>query len=229
MRGSATGISPVAGLLMQPDPASTDMTPRSNEGWIAALREDRTESAGAVSDLQGYLRRVLGRMLRGRPAVSEVDDLVQESLGQIVKSLPSFRGDSAFTTWATGIATRVAFTELRRRRVRESAFDAFGAVEDALAQVASTSTPLPHESVERADVMHALRDAIATRITARQRTAILAELRGVPTVEIARRLGTNQNALYKLTHDARRKLRAALEDDGFGAESLLDESSGAPR
>jgi len=68
--------------------------------------------------------------------------------------------------------------------------------------------------------MDALRHAIATQLSERQRVAILAELRGVPTVEIAERLGSNQNALYKLTHDARKKLRTALVADGFTAESL---------
>ena len=39
-------------------------------------------------------------------------------------------------------------------------------------------------------------------------------------IEIAERMNTTQNALYKLTHDARKKLRQALLDAGFTAESL---------
>ena len=61
---------------------------------------------------------------------------------------------------------------------------------------------------------------IAEDLTERQRTAILAELRGVPTIEIAERMGTNQNALYKLVHDARKKLRRALLDAGFSESEL---------
>ena len=66
----------------------------------------------------------------------------------------------------------------------------------------------------------ALDVAIHTRLSERQRTAVLAELHGLPTVEIAARLETNQNALYKLVHDARKKLRTALQDQGFDAEAL---------
>ena len=44
----------------------------------------------------------------------------------------------------------------------------------------------------------------------------------MPQDEIARQLGSNRNAVYKLTHDARRKLRAGLESAGFDAESWLE-------
>ena len=56
---------------------------------------------------------------------------------------------------------------------------------------------------------------------------IVAELQGIPTIEIAEHLGTNQNALYKLGHDARRKLRAALNDAGFTGEHIHDAVGGA--
>jgi RNA polymerase sigma-70 factor (ECF subfamily) len=39
--------------------------------------------------------------------------------------------------------------------------------------------------------------------------------------EVARRLGTERNALYKLLHDARVKLKRSLERDGLSADELL--------
>ena len=50
--------------------------------------------------------------------------------------------------------------------------------------------------------------------------AKLAELRGMPQDEIARHLGSNRNALYKLTHDARKRLKRGLEAAGFTAEDI---------
>jgi RNA polymerase sigma-70 factor (ECF subfamily) len=146
-----------------------------------------------------------------------VGELVQDTMVRIVESLARFRGDSAFTTWAAGIGTRVLFTELRRRRTRERRRDPF---DEALADSRELGAPAPDAAASRNELLAALERAIATSLSERQRAAILAELRGVPTVEIAERLGTNPNALYKLTHDARRKLRRALADEGFGAESL---------
>jgi RNA polymerase sigma-70 factor (ECF subfamily) len=43
----------------------------------------------------------------------------------------------------------------------------------------------------------------------------------VPLDEVARHWSTNRNALYKLLHDARRKLKAHLEARGFDLEELL--------
>ena len=69
-------------------------------------------------------------------------------------------------------------------------------------------------------VLAALRRLIETSLTDRQRVAILAELEGVPQVVIAEQLGMNRNALYKLGHDARMKLKQGLLDAGISAEEV---------
>ena len=83
-------------------------------------------------------------------------------------------------------------------------------------ELANSRTPSPLDAASKSDMLQALRQSIDTCLTDRQRTAILAELRGIPTLEIAARLGITQNALYKLAHDARKKLRAALGSMGAG-------------
>jgi len=65
-----------------------------------------------------------------------------------------------------------------------------------------------------------MQEVIDTQLTEKQRTALLAEMRGVPLEEIARQLGTNRNAVYKLTHDARKKLKQGLEATGYGADDI---------
>jgi RNA polymerase sigma-70 factor (ECF subfamily) len=39
---------------------------------------------------------------------------------------------------------------------------------------------------------------------------------------VAEQMGTNRNALYKLVHDARRKLRAYLESQGLPISYMLN-------
>jgi RNA polymerase sigma-70 factor (ECF subfamily) len=46
-------------------------------------------------------------------------------------------------------------------------------------------------------------------------------LEGMPIAEVARRMGTNQNALYKLLHDARRKLKLRMEAVGLPPQEVL--------
>jgi RNA polymerase sigma-70 factor, ECF subfamily len=43
----------------------------------------------------------------------------------------------------------------------------------------------------------------------------------MPISEVARRMGTNQNALYKLLHDARRKLKWQMEAAGLSPQDVL--------
>lgn len=78
-----------------------------------------------------------------------------------------------------------------------------------------TSRPLGPLGPEPLDVgtelqLERLRCAIAENLTERQREATLARLGGLPLMEIARRLGTSQGAVYKLLHAARRTLARHL-------------------
>ena len=199
---------------------------RTNEDWLRALRGEIPGDA-AIEELRDYLAGYLSRLSSGRGSLHDNDDIVQESLTRIVKSLDSFRGDSAFTTWAAAVATRTAFTEMRRRRVREERQESFESLVEGTRSPATT-TESPDIELTKSDMLGALHRAIDSELTARQRIAILAEHRGLPTIEIAEKLETNQNALYKLVHDARKKLRKALLDMGFDAESLHEQATETP-
>ena len=53
-----------------------------------------------------------------------------------------------------------------------------------------------------------------------QRTVLVAEMRGLPQDEIARRLGSNRNAVYKVCHDARRALVRSLVAGGVTSDEV---------
>lgn len=192
---------------------------RGNEAWLAALASSDAE---ALDELARRVRLGLARVLRGRAGVQDhdLDDFTQEALLRIVRDRGRFRGDSRFTTWALAVATRVAFTELRRRRVRETSVDPATGLEPAADAPGREPVSGPDATLARRDLLGELERLIATALTERQRFAIRAELAGRPTVEVAERLGTSTNALYKLTHDARRKLRARLLGAGYAADDL---------
>ena len=196
---------------------------RTNSEWLTALRNEDAMSRDAIEDLRAYLHRALRKILRQHEYLNDHDfaDFTQDALVKLVEYLPTFRGDSAFTTWATSVATRVAFTELRKRSVREKGQETFERVKEHAA-----AAPSPEILVFNRNMQQALNDAIQKVLTERQKIPVLAELRGIPTIEIARQLGTNQNALYKLVHDSRKKLRAALTAAGFTSELIHDYAEG---
>jgi len=44
----------------------------------------------------------------------------------------------------------------------------------------------------------------------------------VPLPQIAEKLGSNTNSLYKLVHDARKKLRSGLEAAGYTVDDFRE-------
>jgi len=60
-------------------------------------------------------------------------------------------------------------------------------------------------------------------LTARQRRALVAvAIHGMPLEEVARRMGTNRNALYKLLHEARQRLKNRMLVAGVSPQDVLD-------
>ena len=199
---------------------------RTDEQWVAQLRS-QPPVAAAVAELRDYLKRGMAGSLSARSDVDEadLDDFAQDAVIRVLDRLDSFRGDSRFTTWALAVAIRVAYTALRRRRWGDCSLD------DAASSVADTPAAAsggdPAAATARNDVLTALRAAVESELTTRQRTVILAELAGMPTTVLAEQLGTNPNALYKVHHDARMKLRQALEKAGFSESDVREAAPGA--
>ncbi|MHB8863274.1 MAG: RNA polymerase sigma factor [Pirellulaceae bacterium] len=83
------------------------------------------------------------------------------------------------------------------------------------------SGPRPDEQTERQDILDAMHRIIDSDLTDKQRKALVAALRGMSFDEIARQMSTNRNALFKLTHDARIRLRERLAAAGYESEDIL--------
>ncbi len=213
------------------------MLDRTNEQWLSDLTGPPDKQSPALEDLRERLQRgiyyYLSRErsdLSGRSS-SEItqmaEDLAQDATLRVMENLNSFRGDSRFTTWATKIAVRVAISDLRRARYRDFSLDDLTADGDLMPGItnAISGTPehTPENQTERDDVMQKIGAALKDALTERQYQALVAvALQDIPLEVVAERMGTNRNALYKLLHDARRKLRAYLETEGLSTNYMLD-------
>src|SRR5215207_9218047 len=192
------------------------MRERTNEQWLTDLRGPNPDEAFA--DLYDLLVRGLrvGLGSYGGGVDANVGDFAQEALIKITGNLDSFRGESRFTTWAQKIAMNVALTELKRRRWRDVS------LQDLFAQREAADQLTPEELALQNMVLGELRRMIDEELTDRQREAVVAVLlEGMPISEVARRMGTNQNALYKLLHDARKKLKRRMEAAGLSPQEVL--------
>lgn len=196
---------------------------RDNEAWLRQMSAEGTERDHALSDLRVILLRGLGNSLSGRFDVDEsfLEDAVQDSLLRIVDHLPQFEGRSRFVTWAISITIRVAMTELRRRRWRDVSLDQLAGDGGGVLDQTVNASPRPEREAEWETLLADMHRIIQTELTAKQRMALLAELRGMAQDEIVRQMGSNRNALYKLTHDARLRLKKGLKAAGYEAEDIL--------
>jgi len=206
------------------------MPTRTNEQWIADLQTGGPAREAALEDLRAVVVSGLPYALSRWISSSDpqfnflVEEVAQETLVRALSRLHTFEGRSQFTTWVHKIAIRIALSELRRKRWRDSSLDELVDNEESPApeSLLEDSSAGPERSIERADMLSRVRRIIAEELTERQRQAlVMLGIQGLPMEEVAAKLDTNRNALYKLLHDARRRLKTRLLLDGLNAQDVL--------
>ena len=206
------------------------MTTRSNESWLSDLRVDGPTRESALSDLREVVRHglpyALSRWLSPEDPLFTplVEEVTQETLLRVLDQLETFEGRSMFTTWVQKIAVRIALTELRRKRWQDTSLDELVDNEESPAppRLMEDRSPTPEALAERADMIAAVRRILEQDLTPKQRQAlVLLGLQDVPLEEAAKRMKTNRNALYKLLHDARLRLKRRLIAEGLSAQEVL--------
>jgi RNA polymerase sigma-70 factor (ECF subfamily) len=194
--------------------------------WVGALS---AREPVAIEQLHGLLLRAarfeINRRRHTLPHLrgDDWDDLANQSaddaLVAVLRKLPDFRGDSQFTTWAYKFALLEAAVNLRKRAWQGRELP----MADEGWEVLVTPSESPAASTETGELLATLREAIAGTLTPHQRDVLVAiTLNGVPIDVLADRLNTTRGALYKTLHDARRKLRAHLEQLGFDLSGVSD-------
>lgn len=206
------------------------MTTRTNEAWLADLHSQGDTRNKALEDLRAIIQKglpyALSRWLSpDQPQFNAlVEEVTQETLLRVLDQLDTFEGRSQFTTWVHKIAVRIALTELRRKRWRDSSLDELTENEDAPPPpgLLADSQAGPETSAERADMLTRVRRIIEEELTDRQRQAlILLGVQDTPIEDAAKKLKTNRNALYKLLHDARLRLRTRLAREEIAPHEVL--------
>ena len=206
------------------------MATRTNEAWLSDLRADGETKASAIEDLRAVIQKglpyALSRWLS--PSVPQfnalVDEVTQETLLRVLDQMDTFEGRSQFTTWVHKIAIRIALTELRRKRWRDTSLDELTENEDIPPPqgLLEDSQAGPENIAERSDMLAHVRRVIENELTDRQRKALtMLAIQDVPMEDAARKLKTNRNALYKLLHDARLRLKTRLAMEGISAQDVM--------
>jgi RNA polymerase sigma-70 factor, ECF subfamily len=206
------------------------MSDRNNEQWISELRNPGPAQEAALGDLRMIVQSRLPYALsiwisQSDPRYEALEgEVVQETLLRVLARLETFQGRSQFTTWVHTIAVRIALTELRRAKWRDVSLDEMMEKEPGEYHPVEVvdSAPRPETTVDRGEVLDRVRKIIMEELTDKQRQAITAAgIHGLPLEEVARRMGTNRNALYKLMHDGRLQIKRRLAREGITIEDIF--------
>jgi RNA polymerase sigma-70 factor (ECF subfamily) len=208
---------------------------RSNEEWIDELTSSGDRRERALDDLRRVIRSGLPYSLAKYLSPSDpqfdalADEVVQETLLRALDHLDTFEGRSKFTTWVHKIAIRLALTELRRKRWEDVSLDEILDAYEAPSGLSliESQAAKPDAITEQVDMIAHIRRAINEELTEHQRKALIAvAIQGMPVSIVARKMDMKRNALYKLLHDARLRLKSSLELEGLAVEDVLDAFEG---
>jgi RNA polymerase sigma-70 factor (ECF subfamily) len=185
--------------------------------WVRALGSRGAERERAAAQLHALLLRAsrfeLLRRRRARDGSGDsIDDLATQAannaLSAILAKLGDYRFESRFTTWAYKFAILEAAVLSRRRawQDRELPIDP-----EAWSTISDSGADLVQDLATR-ERLRLVTAAIKTELSPHQREVLTAlVLADVPIDVLAERLNTTRGALYKTLHDARRKLRKAVD------------------
>lgn len=207
---------------------------RSNQEWLQDLGSSGESQSAAIDELRNALLRAalytLERQL-GDPQFSQLEiqqlaeDCTQEALISILKHLPEFRGESKFLTWAYKFAVNIGLTTARREQWKGMSLDDLdGFPVYSHRPMEENLTPSdPELTMMRGEMWNVLRATIQDELTEKQKLVLKwMVFDEVPMDVVVQQMDTNRNAVYKLLHDARAKLKQGLLAKGIVVSETMD-------
>jgi RNA polymerase sigma-70 factor (ECF subfamily) len=155
----------------------------------------------------------LARRLLGNEA--DADDVTQDVFLQVVRKLPSFRGEAAFPTWLYRVTVNAALAFRRKRASRRE--QSVPELPDGLLNDGSRrpipvrrALPDPEKQLVDQETRRLIDSAIAHMPKLYRPVYVLAEIRELPNKQIAGMLGLSEAAVKSRLHRARLLMRNAL-------------------
>jgi RNA polymerase sigma-70 factor, ECF subfamily len=179
----------------------------SPERTLVQRAQQGDEEAFAML-FQAHKKRVFSVCLLMTKDTADAEDLTQEAFLQVFRSIGSFRGDSAFSTWLYRVAVNTVLMKLRRRKSPPVL---------SLDEPVSAESPSLRRDVGKADPnLSGVVDRIALRRAMQElpegcrRIFALHEVQGFQHHEIAKILDCSVGNSKSQLHKAKMKMRDLL-------------------
>lgn len=199
---ASTNLAPINAIPMQ------EASPRDDSERSLIQRAQLGDEEAFAALFQMHKKRVYSVCLQMTKDVADAEDLTQEAFLQVFRSVNSFRGDSAFSTWLYRIAVNTVLMKLRRRKSPPLV---------SLDEPVSSDTPSLKRDIGRADPSLsgavdriALNRAIEELPAGCRQIFDLHEVKGYQHHEIAQLLQCSIGNSKSQLHKAKMKMRDVL-------------------
>ena len=177
---------------------------------------DQTAFERLVVDNQNKVYSLCVRLTGDR---EEGADLAQEAFLRAWQALPSFQGESSFSTWVYRLATNVCIDFLRRQARRREVAPVQSIDDEELSWTEPADWEQdPHRQLERAELNRAVSQGL-------ERLLVMRELSGLSYQEIGDALALDLGTVKSRIARARLALRKILLEDGNFSDSPTSKPS----
>jgi len=157
-----------------------------------------------------YAPRVYSVARRMVSSDYDAEDVTQDVLLQVVRKLPSFRGESSFPTWLHRVTVNAALSHRRRQAVRDEKRQTLNDPHAEEAVATAVHSPPPDDLLADDETKQLIEQAIASLPEGYRAVFVLADVEGLPNAVVAQRMGLSLPAVKSRLLRARGMLRDAL-------------------
>ncbi len=204
-------------------PPRADVTASLDDAQLiaATARGDATAATAICRRIAPVVERTVGRMLS--LASADFDDVVQDALVAVIRSLPSFRGDCSLDTWVARITARTVYREWTRRA---SVARTYGGEPS---ETVEASEPSSSRRIEARDLCARLRRHLEAMDPARASAVVLHDVCGHDLREVAEIMQTSVAAAQSRLFRGRVELHERIAADADLADMLATRADGRDR
>ena len=204
-------------------PAETEDADAYREvlSWIERARAgDEDAFASLVSHYEKFVFHTACRVLTASGSSEDAaEDAAQEAFIKAWRSLGSFRGECAFSTWLFRITVNTARDMLRSAARRPTVSLSHETDDDE--GIAEWDVPVtsgdtvPEDAVEKKELILSVRRAVESLPQEQRQVVVMRDLHGLSYGEISERLGVEMGTVKSRLNRGRANLKIILKNGNF--------------
>lgn len=177
-----------------------------------AINGDNSAFEMLMEKHMGIIYNIALRMAANQ---DDAEDMTQEIMIKIFRSLSSFKGNSKFSTWIYRVAVNTCLDELKKKKNKKHlSLDAEISGDDGEGQLEiKDDSPSPEKLAEQNELRDMVAAAVKLLSDEHRAVIVLRDIRGMSYSEIAEILGCSDGTVKSRISRARAQLKMILEKE----------------